>query len=105
MNPKSIAVAGASNDPQKMGTLQALSILKDGYPGKLYPLHPTEETVMGHRAYASVHDLPDIPDLALLLVPTAFVIPLFEDFAKIGTKRAIIISAAFKEIGPEGKML
>src|SRR3989339_910861 len=105
MNPKSIAVAGASNDPQKMGTLQALSILKDGYPGQFYPLHPTEKTVLGHRAYASVHDLPEIPDLALLIVPTAFVIPLFEDFAKSGTKRAIIISAGFKEIGPEGRML
>ena len=105
LTPQSIAVAGASNDPLKMGTLQALSILKDGYQGKFYPIHPTEKTVLGHRAYKSAFDLPEAPDLLLLIVPTAYVNPLFEDFAKIGTKRAIIISAGFREVGPEGKML
>ncbi|MCX5818839.1 MAG: acetate--CoA ligase family protein [Deltaproteobacteria bacterium] len=105
LHPKSIAVAGASNKPKKMGTLQALSILKDGYEGKFYPVHPTEKTVLGHKAYASPLDLPEAPDLALLVVPTAHVVPILEDFAKIGTKRAVIISAGFKETGPEGRAL
>jgi acyl-CoA synthetase (NDP forming) len=105
LHPKSVAVAGASNNPIKMGTLQALSILKDGYEGKFYPVHPTEKTVLGHKAYASPLDLPDPPDLALLVVPTAQVVPILEDFAKIGTKRAVIISAGFKETGPEGRAL
>ena len=105
LNPKSIAVAGASNNPMKMGTLQALSILKDGYAGKFYPVHPTEKVVLGHPACASPRDLPEPPDLAMLVVPTAQVVPLLEDFAKIGTKRAIIISAGFRETGPEGRAL
>jgi acetate---CoA ligase (ADP-forming) len=105
LHPKSVAVAGASNNPVKMGTLQALSILKDGYEGIFYPVHPTEKTVLGHRAYASPLDLPEPPDLALLVVPTAQVVPILENFAKIGTKRAVIISAGFKEIGPEGRAL
>ncbi|MCK9364663.1 MAG: acetate--CoA ligase family protein [Syntrophales bacterium] len=105
MNPKSIAVAGASNNPEKMGTLQALSILKDGFPGQFYPVHPTEKTVLGHKAYPSASALPEAPDLLLLIVPTALVIPMLEDFAKLGTKRAIIISAGFKEVGPEGRAL
>jgi acetate---CoA ligase (ADP-forming) len=105
LHPKSVAVAGASNNPVKMGTLEALSILKDGYEGKFYPVHPTEKTVLGHMAYASPLDLPEAPDLALLVVPTAQVVPIFEDFAKIGTKRAVIISAGFKETGPEGRAL
>ncbi len=105
LHPKSVAVAGASNNPMKMGTLQALSILKDGYEGKFYPVHPTEKTVLGHTAYASPLDLPEAPDLALLVVPTAQVVPILEDFAKIGTKRAIIISAGFKETGAEGRAL
>ncbi len=105
LHPRSIATAGASNNPMKMGTLQALSILKDGWQGKFYPLHPTETTVLGHRAYASPLDLPETPDLALLVVPTAAVVPLLEDFAAIGTKRAIVISAGFREAGPEGRRL
>jgi acyl-CoA synthetase (NDP forming) len=102
LNPQSIATAGASNNPMKMGTLQALSILKDGWQGTFYPLHPTEKTVLGHKAYASPHDLPAPPDLTLLVVPTAQVVPLIEAFAAIGTKRAIVISAGFKETGAEG---
>ena len=89
----------------KMGTLQALSILKDGWQGKFYPIHPTEKTVLGHKAYASPLDLPEVPDLAMLVVPTDQVIPVLEDFAKIGTKRAIIVSAGFKETGAAGRAL
>ena len=105
LNPKSIAVAGAGNNPLKMGTLQALAILKDGYTGKFYPVHPTEKTVLGHRACPSPLDLPEVPDLAMLVVPTAHVVSVFEDFARIGTKRAIIISAGFKETGESGRAL
>jgi acetate---CoA ligase (ADP-forming) len=105
LHPRSVAVAGASNNPVKMGTLEALSILKDGYAGKFYPVHPTEKTVLGHTAYASPLDLPEAPDLALLVVPTAQVVPIFEEFAKIGTKRAVIISAGFRETGAEGRAL
>jgi len=105
LHPKSIAVAGASNNPLKMGTLQALAILKDGYEGKFYPVHPTEKIVLGHKAYASPLDLPEVPDLALLIVPTVHVVSILEEFAKIGTKRAVIISAGFKETGPEGRAL
>ena len=105
LHPKSIAVAGASNNPLKMGTLQALAILKDGYEGKFYPVHPTEKSVLGHAAYASPLNLPEVPDLALLVVPTAHVVPILEAFAKIGTKRAIIISAGFKETGEKGRTL
>ncbi|MDI6777361.1 MAG: acetate--CoA ligase family protein [Syntrophales bacterium] len=103
MNPKTIATVGAGNNPMKMGTMQATSIVKGGYEGKFYPIHPAEKTVLGHRAYPSVHDLPEAPDLATLVVPPARVIPLLEDFGKIGTRRAIIMSAGFRETGTEGK--
>lgn len=102
MNPKSIAVAGASNTPTKMGTIQSLSLMKDGYGGKLYFLHPTEKTIMGRNAYPTPRDLPEVPDLALLIVPIKAVISLLEDFGKIGTKRAIVVTAGFKETGEQG---
>src|SRR5690554_3931827 len=105
MSPKSIAIAGASNNPMKMGTLQALSIIKDGFQGKFYPLHPREKQVLGHRAYVSVFDLPEAPDLALFVVPARQVVPLLEDFGKIGTRRAVIITAGFRETKAEGQQL
>ncbi|MDI6742380.1 MAG: CoA-binding protein, partial [Smithella sp.] len=74
----------------KMGTIQALSILHDGYQGKFFPIHPKEEKVLGHKAYASPGDLPEVPDLAVLIVPIKSVIPIIESFGKIGTKRAIV---------------
>jgi acetyltransferase len=103
LHPRSVATAGAGNNPMKMGTLQALSLIKDGYQGKFYPIHPTDKIVLGHRAYASPLELPETPDLALIVVPTDQVIPVLEDFAKIGTKRAIIISAGFRETGDAGR--
>jgi len=103
MNPVSIATVGAGNNPMKMGTLQALSITKNGYGGKFYPVHPTEASVLGHKAYPSVPDLPEPPDLAVLIVPTNQVAGLLEAFGQIGTKRAVVITAGFKETGSEGK--
>lgn len=105
MNPGSIAIAGANNNPMKMGTLQALSILKDGYQGALYPVHPTEKTVLGRRAYSAVADLPEAPDLAVLVVPTRQAAPVLEEFGKLGTPRAVVITAGFRETGDEGRSL
>ena len=105
MNPGSIATVGAGNNPFKMGTLQALSIIKDGYRGKFLPVHPHDKTVLGHRAYRSVADLPEVPDLALFIVPTAQLIPLLADFGKIGTRYAVICTAGFREVGAEGDKL
>jgi acetyltransferase len=105
MNPSSIAVVGANNNPSKMGTLQALSIIKDGYQGRLYFVHPKEQKVLGHAAYRTVDDLPEVPDVAMFIVPNNQVLPLLEAFGKIGTKRAIVITAGFKETGEEGLAL
>lgn len=102
MNPKSIAVVGASNDPMKMGTIQALSIVKDGYKGAFYPIHLTEKTVLGYRAYPSARELPEPPDLVVFIVPNKAITELLEDFGKIGTKRAIIVTAGYKETGAAG---
>ena len=102
MNPKSVAVVGASNDPMKMGTIQALSIVKDGYKGAFYPINRTEKTVLGHKAYAAARDLPEAPDLVVFIVPNKAITDLLTDFGKIGTKRAIIVTAGYKETGATG---
>ncbi len=103
MNPASIAIAGAGNNFMKMGTMHALSIVKDGYAGKLYPVHPREKSVIGIPAYPSVADLPETPDLAFLVVPAHQVLPLMEEFGARGTRSAVIITAGFGETGLEGR--
>ncbi|MGM0652526.1 MAG: acetate--CoA ligase family protein [Bacillota bacterium] len=102
MEPKTIATVGAGNNPMKMGAIQALSIVKDGFSGKYYPIHPTEKEVFGYRAYPSAYDLPETPDLVMFVLPAPLVVQILEDFGKIGTKRAIVITAGFRETGPRG---
>lgn len=104
MNPKSIASAGAGNNLMKMGSIQALNLLKSGFKGKYYPVHPKETTVLGHKAYPTPADLPEAPDLAFLIVPTEQVAPLLDEFGKIGTRRAVVVTAGFKESGEKGKI-
>lgn len=105
MNPQSIAIVGASNNPMKMGAMHALSILQDGYKGRFYPIHPTETTILGHPAYTSPLDLPEAPDLALFVLPARHLIPVFDAFGRRGTRFAVVITAGFKETGPEGAAL
>lgn len=103
MNPRSVAIVGANNDFAKMGTIQALNIIKGGYTGKFYPIHLKEKTVLGHQAYKTAADLPEIPDLVVFIVPNKAMTTLLADFGKIGTKRAIIVTAGFKETGTVGR--
>lgn len=103
IHPKSIAIVGASNNPMKMGTMHALSILKDGFSGKFYPVHPREKTILGHPAYPSAADLPETPDLAIFVLPARNLMSVFEDFGRLGTPYAIIITAGFKETGEDGR--
>ena len=105
MNPRSIATVGAGNNPMKMGTIQALSIVMDGYKGNFYPVHPNDDQIFGYKAYRSPLELPEAPDLVMFVLPAPLVIPILEDFGKIGTRRAIIITAGFRETGEEGKRL
>ncbi|MDI6796030.1 MAG: acetate--CoA ligase family protein [Desulfatibacillaceae bacterium] len=105
MAPKSVAIVGASNNPMKMGTLQCLNLMTSDYPGKIFPVHPVEKKVFGLTAYPSIADLPQAPDLALLVVPTRLVVDMMDEFGKIGTRSAIIITAGFAETGADGKEL
>jgi len=105
MNPSSIAFVGASNNFTTMGTMQCLSLIYNGFPGDVLPVHPKEKIVLGKKAYPLISDLPYAPDLAVLVVPTGLVPDMLEDFGKLGTKYAVIISGGFREAGEEGQFL
>lgn len=102
INPRSIAFFGASNRYTAMGTNQLNSVLDLGFEGKIYPIHPTEKSVLGLTAYADVADLPEVPDLAVLVLPTRIVAETLDACGRKGIRHAIIVSGGFKEVGPEG---
>jgi len=102
VNPQSIAFFGASNNFRRMGSIMLSSVEALGYEGALYPIHLTEEQVRGHTAYKSVLDLPEIPDLAIIVLPTEVVCQAMEECGRKGIKHAIVVSGGFKEAGPEG---
>lgn len=104
MNPSSIAIFGASNNPMKMGSIQMANVLETGFAGEVYPIHRTEETVMGVPAYKSIAEVGKPVDLAQLVLPTEVVPEILEECGRAGVRRAIIISGGFKEVpGEEGK--
>jgi acetate---CoA ligase (ADP-forming) len=103
MNPSSIALVGSNNNVMKMGTMHALSIIKDGFKGEVYPIHLREKTILGLKAFPSVDALPVAPDLAFLVIPSDQVLQIMEEFGKKGTKSAVIITAGFGEMNDEGR--
>ena len=104
-NPKSIAFFGASNNISAMGTNLLLSVRSIGFEGAIYPVHPKESEVQGLRAYRSVMDLPNAPDLAVVVLPTRIVNRALEECGQKGIKHVIVVSGGFKEIGGEGDEL
>jgi acetyltransferase len=100
--PRSVAVIGASTRAQSLGRAVFANLLFAGYSGIVYPVHPTAQSILGVRAYASVLDIPDAVDLAVIVVPASAALPALRDAGAKGCKGAIIISAGFKEIGAIG---
>lgn len=105
MSPRSVVVAGASNNFTKMGSVQALNLIHGGYDGDVFFLHPTDDEVLGHPAYRDPADLPIAPDLALLVTPTKVTPGIIDGLGRRGVRLAVIITAGFGEVGDEGKAL
>jgi acyl-CoA synthetase (NDP forming) len=106
MNPGSIAFWGASNNPMKMGTIQLANVIETGYTGEIYPVHPTEGTVLGLPAHASISQVGKPVDLAQLTLPTDIVPGILDECGRAGIRRAIVISGGFKEVpGEKGRQL
>ena len=101
-NPKSVAFFGASNNISAMGTIQLASLMALGFEGAIYPVHPKEDLVQGLKAYRSVLDLPEAPDLVVMVLPTGIVPQILEECGKKGIKNAIVVSGGFKEVGGRG---
>jgi acyl-CoA synthetase (NDP forming) len=94
-NPRSIAIFGASNRFTSMGTNQLSSLKSLGFGGNIYPIHPTEKQVLDYKAYQSVLDLPEVPDLAVIVLPNRIVPQAVEECGQRGIRHAIVVSGGF----------
>ncbi|MFH2133381.1 MAG: CoA-binding protein [bacterium] len=101
-NPRSIAFFGASNNYSAMGSMLMTSTREAGFAGPIYPVHPKDETIQGLKSYRAVADLPETPDLAVIVLPGRIVAEILQACGEKGIRQAIIVSGGFKEVGDDG---
>lgn len=99
MNPRSIAVVGASDQEGKIGNSVMKNLVNGGYAGEIYPINPKAEEILGHKAYASVGDIPGEVDVAVFAIPAKFVPGSLTDCGEKGVPAAVMIPSGFAETG------
>ena len=103
--PKSVAVIGASGTPGKLGYVIVKNIADSDFAGKVYPVNPKSDEILGYKVYRSVTEIPGDVDLVVTALPTPKItVGAVEECAKKGVKAVIIESAGFAEMGGEGKV-
>ncbi|WAI83247.1 MULTISPECIES: acetate--CoA ligase family protein [Achromobacter] len=105
LDPASIAIVGASDNPDKIGGRPIHYMRRHGYGGTLYPINPQRAEVQGERAWPSLAALPVAPDLAIVAVAGEQAVQAVDQCAELGVAAAIVISAGFSETGPAGRAL
>jgi len=108
LHPESVAIIGASPDKKKVGYAALRNMVLSGFKGRLYAINTKADQygeIEGVKVYASINDIDDEIDLAVICIPARFVPSLMEDLGKKGVKYAAVITAGFKETGSEGAEL
>jgi acyl-CoA synthetase (NDP forming) len=100
--PRSVAVLGASSDPTRIGGRPIAYMRAQGFPGGLYPVNPNRAEIQGLKAYKSVADLPEAPDVAIVAVPAELAASSIEDLAMRGVKAVVMFTAGFAEMDEAG---
>ncbi|MDD1707279.1 MAG: acetate--CoA ligase family protein, partial [Methanoregulaceae archaeon] len=103
LSPETIAVIGASTDPKKIGYAIFRNLLT--FPGRLYPVNPAHDEVLGKKAFSTIAAIPEPIDLAVIAVPAHHVPEILDEVAALGIRLVIIISSGFRETGSEGAEL
>lgn len=104
LDPKSVAIIGASENPNKVGGRPVHYLDKFGFTGKIFPINPSRSEIQGHACYKSLADLPEAPEMVIVAVAGDNAIGAVEDCAKAGVKIAVVMASGFGEVDPiEGK--
>src|SRR5579871_4632725 len=104
-SPKTVAVIGATETPGSVGRTVLWNLVTNPFGGTVYPVNPKRPNVLGIKAYKSVADIPEPVDLAVVVTPPPSIPGIIRECGENGVQGAIVISAGFKEIGPEGAIL
>lgn len=105
LNPRSVAIIGASDNIHKIGGRPIYYMQRHGFQGAIYPVNPARAEIQGLKSYASLAALPEVPELALVVVGGDKTLAAVEDCAARGVKSAVIIASGFGETGAEGMEL
>jgi acyl-CoA synthetase (NDP forming) len=105
LNPRSVAVIGASEDQTKFGGRLYKTLLRHRYAGAVYPINPNRPELFGIKTYADLTATPTVPDMVVMAVPRARVKENIRAAAAIGVRGGIIITSKFSDEGPEGAAL
>ena len=101
--PKSIAIIGASENTNKIGGRPIFYMARYGYQGAIYPINPNRDEIQGLKSYPSLAALPEVPELALVIVGGDATVAAVDECAARGVKAAIVIASGFGETGEEGR--
>jgi len=104
-NPQSVAIVGASREKGKVGYEIVTRLIAAGYPGEIYPVNPKADRIEGLTCYPDLAAIGKTPDLVVIVVPAKIVPAIMQQCATLKVTSAVIISAGFKEVGPEGAEL
>jgi acetyl coenzyme A synthetase (ADP forming)-like protein len=105
LKPNGIAILGASTSPEKLGYGVARNLVQSGYRGAIHFVSQKSGELFGHALYTDLAQVPDPVDLAVLVVPATAMAEAIRSCAKRGIQAAIVVSAGFREAGPEGATL
>ncbi len=100
--PKNVAVIGATEKEGSVGRTILWNLISSPFGGAVFPINPKRPSLLGIKAYPSIKDVPDQIDLAVIVTPATSIPDLITECVEAGVKGAIVISAGFKETGPEG---
>ena len=104
-SPKTVAVIGATETPGSVGRTLLWNLVTSPFGGTVYPVNPKRPNVLGIKAYRSIGEVPEEVDLAVIITPPPSIPGIIKDCGEHGVRGAVVISAGFKEIGPEGAAL
>jgi acyl-CoA synthetase (NDP forming) len=105
-NPRAVAVIGASDNPGKLGSHVMRSLTEGEYPGRIYPVNPGKDEILGIRTYPSLLKVPETVDLSIIVLPAEQVPKIITECKEKGVKGIVLITAGFKEIEDKrGEML
>ena len=103
LRPASVAMVGASRRPDSIGAAVMTNLVAGGFTGGIYPINPQAAAIDGLPAYASLRDVPEAPELAVIGVPAAHVIQVARACGAAGVGALVVLSAGFSEVGEAGE--